>query len=185
LGTTAISRGVVEIKQAGSTVQSNRFCADGPLPPQFATLFPVGDRQVDHWMDMRWDPPGAMLLEVGVTLAGRPRDEGVALSTTHIVTPETAKSTHYFHASSRNFRIDDAALTTASRERQRRAFVDEDKPMLEAQQRMIGDADFQSLKPVLLGSDAGSARVRRVLERLILIEQRQREESTQTTTATA
>ena len=43
--------------------------------------------------------------------------------------------------------------------------------MLEAQQRRIGDAEFWSLKPVLLAGDAGSVRVRRKLQQLVAEEQ--------------
>ncbi|MNF19189.1 hypothetical protein D3C80_2237760 [compost metagenome] len=43
--------------------------------------------------------------------------------------------------------------------------------MLEAQQRMIGDADFWSLKPILLPGDAAAVRARRVLDKLIADEQ--------------
>ena len=43
--------------------------------------------------------------------------------------------------------------------------------MLEAQQRVIGDAEFGSLNPVLLPGDAGSVRVRRKLAQLIAQEQ--------------
>jgi hypothetical protein len=46
-------------------------------------------------------------------------------------------------------------------------FRHEDKPMLEAQQRRIGDQDFWSLRPVLLAPDAGAVRARRKLAALI------------------
>ena len=46
-------------------------------------------------------------------------------------------------------------------------FANEDKPMLEMQQRRIGGEDFWSLQPVLLPADAGAARVRRKLRALI------------------
>jgi len=51
------------------------------------------------------------------------------------------------------------------------AFSQQDKPMLEAQQKNIGGAEFWSLKPVLLPGDAGSVRVRRKLQQLIAQEQ--------------
>ena len=51
------------------------------------------------------------------------------------------------------------------------AFTQQDKPMLEAQQRSIGAAEFWSLKPVLLPGDAGAVRVRRKLQALMAQEQ--------------
>lgn len=44
--------------------------------------------------------------------------------------------------------------------------------MLEAQQLAIGDRDFWSMNPVLLATDAGAVRARRVLDKLIAEEQR-------------
>lgn len=51
-------------------------------------------------------------------------------------------------------------------------FEQEDLPMLEAQQLAIGDRDFWSMNPVLLATDAGAVRARRVLDKLIAEEQR-------------
>ncbi|MNY74428.1 hypothetical protein D3C86_2134610 [compost metagenome] len=42
--------------------------------------------------------------------------------------------------------------------------------MLEAQQISMGEADFWSLKPVLLPGDAAAVRARRALDKLILEE---------------
>ena len=44
------------------------------------------------------------------------------------------------------------------------AFSNEDKPMLEAQQRNMGSATLWELKPVLLSHDSGAVRCRRKLE---------------------
>ncbi len=47
------------------------------------------------------------------------------------------------------------------------AFTTEDKPMIEAQQEMMGTTDFWSLKPALLQGDAAAVQARRTLARLI------------------
>jgi hypothetical protein len=51
------------------------------------------------------------------------------------------------------------------------AFRSEDKPILEKQQRVIGQADLWSLKPVLLNIDTGAVKVRRLLAKMIEAEQ--------------
>jgi vanillate O-demethylase monooxygenase subunit len=43
-------------------------------------------------------------------------------------------------------------------------FVGEDKPILEAQQKMMGTTDLFSLKPVFLPQDMAAVRVRRKIE---------------------
>jgi vanillate O-demethylase monooxygenase subunit len=52
-----------------------------------------------------------------------------------------------------------------------KVFLEEDKPMFEACERMMDGAEFWSLQPVLLPSDAGAVRMRRMLQRLIAEEQ--------------
>ena len=85
----------------------------------------------------------------------------------HIVTAQTESSCHYFYANARDFALNDASVDEKVREWQRIGFSEQDKPMLEAQQASIGDADLMSLSPVLLPTDAGSVRIRRVLKSLI------------------
>jgi len=58
-------------------------------------------------------------------------------------------------------------LTEMFREGARHAFENEDRPMLESQQALIGSTDLMTLKPVLLVNDAGSVRVRRMLQKMI------------------
>ena len=56
----------------------------------------------DHWLDMRWEPPAAMQLEIGATPTGKPREQGVIVQQAHILTPETETTTHYFWATTRS-----------------------------------------------------------------------------------
>ena len=46
------------------------------------------------------------------------------------------------------------------------------KPMIEAVQRNMGTTDLEALRPVMLATDAGPVRARRVLALLIAQEQR-------------
>lgn len=178
IGSDAIASSPVELIQDNVTIHVNRFCPDAPPAPRYDRLLGANGRHVDHWIDMRWDAPAVMLLNVGATFAGRPRTEGVNIKATHIVTPETAVTTHYFYANSRDFEIDNADLTQEGAAVQRYAFNEEDKPVLEAQQKAMRTPDLQSLGPVLLACDAGAARVRRVLGQMI-----ERERLSQATSA--
>lgn len=59
------------------------------------------------------------------------------------------------------------AARAANRRMTTNAFVNEDKPMLEAQQANIGNEDFDGLRPALQPGEIESARVRRRLKTLI------------------
>jgi len=51
-----------------------------------------------------------MKLVIGVTPAGSPERIGKRTHGSHLMTPETEDSTHYFWSDSRDFRRDDTAL---------------------------------------------------------------------------
>jgi phenylpropionate dioxygenase-like ring-hydroxylating dioxygenase large terminal subunit len=140
------------------------------IPPFFVSELPHPDKPVDIWNSVLWHPNGAMKLRFGATTTGRPREEGIDTLAAHIATPETAHSTHYFYFNTRSFRLDDAEYTAQYAQAMRYAFSVEDKPMLEGQQRRLGDADLLDCKPVLLPTDAASTRARRVYAKLLKAE---------------
>lgn len=170
LGSEAVARGEVETSSADTAVWVRRSTFDEALQPFVANAFgvPAGGR-VDRWMDVRWVPPGLLTIFVGVTAAGQPREAGRAAASAHWLTPETEHTTHYFFA----FGLPNG-MGEAGRELLRytvdgimKPFEHEDLPMLEAQQRNLGDADFWSAQPALLPIDQGAIRARRIMERLI------------------
>jgi vanillate O-demethylase monooxygenase subunit len=86
------------------------------------------------------------------------------------MTPESAARTHYFYCNSRNYRMDDADFNRMFATGLRAAFEHEDKPMIEAQQRRVGVVDLLDQHPALLGIDAASVRVRRILSQMMIAE---------------
>jgi phenylpropionate dioxygenase-like ring-hydroxylating dioxygenase large terminal subunit len=168
VGNDAIAGGKFELVENGTTVYSNLWCPDGPLPNAWQPAFGGNyQKNVDQWLYMRWDAPGHMLLDVGVTPLGRPRGEGAWVYGTDILTPKDDKTTYYFWGISQNYAVDDAAQDDAWRQAIYTAFECEDKPLLEAQSKMMRGKSFEDLEPVLLSSDVGPVRCRRVLQKLI------------------
>ena len=110
--------------------------------------------------------------------AGTPRQGGGNSINVHIMTPEAASTTHYFFASTRDYRLDDAQLNEEIRRTRARIFSTEDEPIIAAQQSRIGDADFWSLSPALLKIDKGAVMVRRRMDSLIAAENGQPPEAT-------
>jgi len=138
----------------------------------FQFLGYAADKLGDHRNFMRWNAPGVLLLDVGMTGVGAPVSEGISIPTAHLLTPETATTTHYFWAMARDFRLDDVALSKKLLDVGVDIFNNEDKPMIEAQQQAIGDTDdLLSLRPVLLSTDGPSVKARRVVQRLLALEQ--------------
>lgn len=148
-------------------LESKRSLPSTHAPSSFRPFMKDPDAKVEYWLDIRWYPASCCQLEVGIVPVGRPRSEGLVRLGTHIVTPQTARSTHYFYASSRNYRLEDPAADQETNYWQQMGFHEQDKPMIEGVQERMGDADLQSLNPILLQTDAAAMRARKVLAKLI------------------
>ncbi|WP_330215205.1 aromatic ring-hydroxylating dioxygenase subunit alpha [Pseudomonas sp. AM8] len=174
LGGDGVKSALTSVQEEGNTVWSNRQTVAEIMPEFLYTAWNIPQgTPVDRWIDVRWDAPANMLLFSGAVATGLPRDKGVSTPIPHLFTPETETTTHYWFSVCfpkvmgefvERFADEQAAAIS-------RPFADEDLPMLEAQQRMMGAASFWDLKPVLLIGDAGAVRARRVLDRMIAAEQ--------------
>ena len=85
----------------------------------------------------------------------------------HLLTPETATSTHYFFSFARNFGLDDENLSQLLYEGSRETFL-EDSELLEAQQRNLNAGSIAGLQNIR--ADAAQIQARRMLEGLIAAE---------------
>ncbi|MGE8158778.1 Rieske 2Fe-2S domain-containing protein [Paraburkholderia sp. NPDC080076] len=148
-------------------LESRRTVPSTNAQKSFASFLANPDQPVEFWLNIKWFPPGACQLEVGVTPAGRPRSEGLSRIGTHIVTPESEGTTRYFYASCRNYALDDPKADDKIRWWQQVGFHEQDKPMIEAVQKNMQSSDLLSLKPILLSPDVAAVRARRILSQLI------------------
>lgn len=137
-----------------------------PAPKAFDMGLRLQGQPTDQWTEVTWTAPSCMLLKVGATLLGESREQGASALNLHLATPETATTMHYWYWTTRSFAIG-AEANAQIRPILEHVFTQEDKPMIEAQQRRIGTADYGTLKPVLLPGDVGSVRVRRRLRQLM------------------
>jgi phenylpropionate dioxygenase-like ring-hydroxylating dioxygenase large terminal subunit len=176
LGSDAVKAAETSVEQVGHTVYSKRLTRNERLTEALERQYGIPPGTLlDRWLDTRWDAPGNMELWVGQAPAGSPdpRSVGKRVPFQHLFTPETATTTHYFFATSYPLRMGEEGRRRAEDDIRflRAPFETEDLPMLEAQQSAMGDAEFWSLKPVLLPGDAAGVRARRVLDGLIKAEQ--------------
>jgi vanillate O-demethylase monooxygenase subunit len=126
------------------------------------------DFNIDRVQVMTYTPPANVVIDLRTTESGR-APGAAGRYNEHIVimnamTPETATSCHYFWASARNYRRDDRAFDDFIRKITIVAF-DEDKDMLEAEQRIIDLAPQASQIDVT--GDTGGLQSRRIFARLL------------------
>ena len=160
-GGGVIFKGTHQVKQDGDCIWSNWWMPNVP-PPPWATFLPP-EARVDHWLEMRWQAPASMQLEIGICPAGTDRrlTNFTPLISPHIITPATQTSSHYFYGFPVNPEEDDGDSFG-------KAFKQEDQPTVEAVQRNMARVDFWDRKPVMLAADAGAIQARRRLMKLRL-----------------
>jgi len=91
----------------------------------------------------------------------------VSSRSAHLFTPETSTTTHYLFDNSRDFLIDDKQSDQRMLAALKKAFGEEDIPMIEAQQLVIGDVDLMDLRPAILSNDKAGMFVRHKLTKKI------------------
>ena len=173
IGHESVAETPISIRTEGNAVYVDKEMKACNPPPfyQYLAKVSASDR-VDRWQHTVFLPPGFIVIDVGVQpldpVPGSNRVDGRVID---LITPESATSSHYFWAFARNFRLDEPAVTEFLRENVRRTF-DEDKDMLEAQQRNIGERESARGFDVAIRADAGPTQGRRLLASMIEAEAR-------------
>lgn len=170
LGSPGAVRAKLSVTEENEQVWTRQWVPASAIPAVFQ-LITGGTAEMDHWIEMRFDPPCCMITITGVTPSGRPREAGWGTYNPNIITPETDSTTHYFWGGARDFDIDNDDLNGKIRATVGIAFEQEDRPVIEAQQQVLNGRELMDLNPVLLPNDQGSARARRIIERRIKAEQ--------------
>jgi phenylpropionate dioxygenase-like ring-hydroxylating dioxygenase large terminal subunit len=171
-GAGVIFAGTHTVREAGEELHSNWWMPGVKAPAHTFGIYPR-EMITDHWLDMRWQAPASMLLEIGATPPGAQREEGVIVKQAHVLTPETETTSHYFWATTRTTAHSTPEGDAMLRALMTQAFDVEDKPMIEAAYHNLNGEDFWGRKPVFLGVDAGGSRARRMIQRLKAAEAQQ------------
>lgn len=162
-GNGVIFTGKHTIKDEGETLRSNWWMPGVKAPPHTVGIYPP-EMVTDHWLDMRWNAPGSMHLEIGACPAGEERTGGLLAHQAHILTPASPTTTHYFWATTRYHELESTEVDNFLRGLFAQAFDEEDKPIIKAAYENLEGQDFWDARPLSLGIDSGGVRVRRKLE---------------------
>jgi phenylpropionate dioxygenase-like ring-hydroxylating dioxygenase large terminal subunit len=152
------------------TLYVTRTSRNVPPGKLFDLMWHNDGARVDSWAEMRWNAPGMLRNHAGVTAPGAPREEGLTVIGNHLLTPIDERSCYYHIAAVRLCATpspadNDPDLAEKLSTMRHYAFSEQDRPMVEAQQRAYDRAGGpDALKPVMLSVDAGPLRGRRLLE---------------------
>lgn len=166
IGNEAVAEAPFSVTLQGERVRMHRAMYDMEAPPFYKRTTGFTGR-IDRWHTNTFTPPGLHVIENGSMPAGS-KDRAAALErkVLNFITPETITSTHYFWAVVRQFRIDDRELTDYIRNGIRKTF-DQDKTVLEAQQRLIGNDPDKVVFPVVIRVDAGPIQGRKLVAAML------------------
>jgi len=172
LGSSATVAADIMLEQGERELTVRRWMPGVPSPELFDIVLPRKGELIDMWFDMRWQAPGALTNDVGATSPGGDRQRGYRIQGAHILTPQTATSTHYHFAAALHLPPDhdhtrNAAIGPELSRIRRYAFEAQDAPIIQAQQRTILNAAPEVLTPILLDIDAGPVRYRRMMAALL------------------
>lgn len=170
LGTDGMIAAPTKIAQSGDTVNVSRRIGNVEPPAMFDMQFKQDGKPVDTWTDFRWDVPSSLLLDVGVTGPNEPRERGTGYFGVHILTPETETTSHY-HTSAARWNIRPDSETDEVRDlisdMRKFAFEEQDEPMVRAQQDIITRTGAHDGDQVMLETDVGIVRWRRIMDKLL------------------
>jgi vanillate O-demethylase monooxygenase subunit len=172
IGHEAVAESPAAVKVEDGAVHVVKEMPGCTPPPfyQFLGRLKPTDR-IDRWQRTVYRPPGYIVIDVGVQpLDAPPGSNRVEGRVINLMTPERAGSTHYFWAFARNFRLDEPGVTEFLRANVGRTF-DEDKDMLESQQRNIGTV-AEPVFSIAVKADVGPTQGRRLLASLLEAEAR-------------
>jgi phenylpropionate dioxygenase-like ring-hydroxylating dioxygenase large terminal subunit len=173
LGTDAFAKSEFEVTRHGDRIQVARWLMDKPPAPFHKQMggFPDG-MNVDRWQITHFGPPSFVKLDVGSAPAGAgarqgDRSKGANMWNLNAITPETAKSAHYFFAQAYNFKLDQRWISDLLRKHVKDIFL-EDMHMLKHQQANL---DLGPSASVTLGQDKAWILMRQIVQRLVQEEQ--------------
>lgn len=153
----------------GDVVYSHYWIDDSPPSPLFQLWTDRKTGDIRSPIDLHL--PSSLILDLSMKDSGAPDEQASRMPSAHLIVPETETSCHYFYALSRNDRLDDPELSARMAEVVRRAFVDEDEPMVKAVHEKMAGREFFAMTPVILETDAAAIMARRMLAKMIKAEQ--------------
>lgn len=166
IGNEAVADSPASVTLEGNTVRVHRDMINIEAPPFYKRTTGFTGR-INRWHTNSFTPPGFHIIENGsIPADARDRSQALERKVLNLITPETTTSSHYFWGIARQFRMDDQALSEVIREGISRTF-DQDKAVLEAQQRALGPDPDNVTFPVAIRVDAGPIQGRKLLAAMI------------------
>jgi phenylpropionate dioxygenase-like ring-hydroxylating dioxygenase large terminal subunit len=166
IGNESVAESPCHVTLVGNTVRAHRDMFNIEAPPFYKRTTGFSGR-INRWHTANFTPPGLNIIENG-SMPADAKDRSAALErkVINLIVPETRTTSHYFWAIVRQFGVNDQALSDYIFEGIAKTF-DQDKAILEAQQREIGDEPDRVHFPVSIRVDAGPIQGRKLVAAML------------------
>src|SRR5438067_1097170 len=166
IGNESVAESQASVTLHGDTVRVHRDMLNIEAPPFYRQTTGFTGR-INRWHTNSFTPPGFHIIENGSMPADAPdKKHALELKVLNLITPESATSSHYFWGIVRQFRRDDRALDEIIRDGIVHTF-DQDKTVLEAQQRALGPDPDSVTFPIAIRVDAGPIQGRKLVAAML------------------
>jgi phenylpropionate dioxygenase-like ring-hydroxylating dioxygenase large terminal subunit len=162
IGNEAVAEAPVKTMVGAAEVRVHRDILNCEPPPFYVKATGFTER-INRWHTTIFTPPSFNLIENGSYPATASKADALERRVIHLTTPETATSCHYFWGVARAYQRDDTGLTQFIQQQSSNTF-DEDKAMLEAQQRSLGETAGAAFAMALC-TDAGPIQARKLIQK--------------------
>lgn len=166
IGDEAVYENGVTVEVDGTSVSVDRWMPHCHPSPLFEKA--TGLSLVDRWHTTEFQLPSLHTIHAGVVEPGGRREDGHLLEVLNAITPQTETTAWYFYAFCRNFSVGDEAINDLLATNLG-AVLDEDADALALQQERMQNRPA-ALPDVLIAQDAGVAKARRVMAKLLAAE---------------
>ena len=168
IGDEAVYENGVTVEVDGANVSVDRFMPSCHPSPLFAKA--TGEEKVDRWHTTEFQIPSLHTIHAGVVEPGGRREDGYLLEVLNGITPETEDTTWYFYAFCRNFAVGDEKVNDLLRTSLGDVLTEDDDALALQEERMKTRPDTRA--DVLIAQDAGVAKARRVMAKMLAEEQK-------------
>jgi phenylpropionate dioxygenase-like ring-hydroxylating dioxygenase large terminal subunit len=178
IGNRAAANIPVQVTTGDKGLSAWRWIENVPPTPLDRQSHDFGEGRVDRRVAFHFELPATSFVDIAVVPAGIERSEdnlmrsGIRTFSCKFLTPETARSTHFFWMHLRNYRADDAGLATHLRAALEKTF-EEDRVMITAIQREQEETGLR--QQTALAIDRAPVMALRMIDRLIAAETRAHE----------
>ncbi|MEV7648866.1 aromatic ring-hydroxylating dioxygenase subunit alpha [Arthrobacter sp. NPDC089319] len=166
IGDEAVYENGITVEVDGNVVSVDRWMPQCHPSPLFEKA--TGMTLVDRWHTTEFQLPSLHVIHAGVVEPGGRREDGHLLEVLNAITPETESTAWYFYAFCRNFAVGDEGINALLKE-SLGDVLREDEEALALQQKKM-ERRPAHLPDVLIAQDAGVAKARRLMSRMLAAE---------------